>query len=256
MSELAGRTALITGGAQGIGRASALLLAEAGATVVVADVDVQHGEETAREIIERGGGAVFQATDVRSLAQVQAAVDLAIDTYGRLDVLVNNAARGFRGVADEIDEDAWIETLDNNLSSVWRGIKCAAPHMRLQGSGSIINMSSVLASTGFHAYAAYSAAKGGINALTQQVALDFAPAGIRVNAIAPGTIMTPLNQKIFDQAADPQALIDQWNAAHPLGRFGQAGEVAEAVLFLASDRSSFITGSILRVDGGLLIRGD
>src|SRR5690606_36744937 len=141
----------------------------------------------------------------------------------------------------------WAEAIDNNLTGVWRGMKCAAPHMRRQGGGSIINMSSVLAFTGFHAYAAYSAAKGGVNALTQQAALDLAPCGVRVTAIAPGTIRTPLNQKIFDASDDPQALIDQCNAAHPIGRFGQPEEVAEAVLFLACERSSFMTGEILRI---------
>ncbi len=256
MSELSGKVALVTGAAQGIGRASAERLAAAGAAVLLSDVDVENGEAAAEAIAAAGGQSYFQRTDVRSLADVQAAVDRAVSAFGRLDILVNNAARGYRGVVDEIEEGDWTEALNNNLTSVWRGIRCAAPQMRRQGSGSIINMSSVLASTGFHAYAAYSAAKGGVNALTQQAALDLAPAGIRVNAIAPGTIMTPLNQKIFDAAEDPQALIDQWNAAHPLGRFGQSHEVADAVVFLAGERATFITGTILRVDGGLLIRGD
>ena len=255
MGDLDGRVALVTGGAQGIGRASALLLAEAGAAVVIADVDDAAGEAAADEISGSGGRAVFVHTDVRRLADLETATQAAL-ALGSIDVLVNNAARGYRGVVDEIDEAAWNEALDNNLTSVWRGIRCAAPHMRRQGRGSIVNLTSVLAFTGFHAYAAYAAAKGGINALTQQAALDLASAGIRVNAIAPGTIMTPLNQKIFDDAEDPHAIIDRWNAAHPLGRFGQPEEVAEAVLFLASERSSFITGTILRVDGGLLIKGE
>jgi NAD(P)-dependent dehydrogenase (short-subunit alcohol dehydrogenase family) len=125
------------------------------------------------------------------------ATESTVRAFGRIDILVNNAARAKLGVVDEIDEDSRNETIVNNLTSVWRGFKCAAPHMRRQRRGSIINLSSVLASTRFHGYAAYSAAKGGINSLTQQAALDLAPAGIRVNAIAPGTIMTPLNQKIL-----------------------------------------------------------
>jgi NAD(P)-dependent dehydrogenase (short-subunit alcohol dehydrogenase family) len=255
MGDLDGRVALVTGGAMGIGRASALTLAGAGAKVVVADVSEKAGGDVVDEIVAAGGVAMFVRTDVRSLAEVEAAAEVAL-ALGSIDVLVNNAARGYRGVVDEIDEAAWNEAIDNNLTSVWRGIRCVAPQMRRQGRGSIVNLTSVLAFTGFHAYAAYAAAKGGINALTQQAALDLAPTGIRVNAIAPGTIMTPLNQKIFDDAEDPQAIIERWNAAHPLGRFGQPEEVAEAVLFLASDRSSFVTGTILRVDGGLLIKGE
>jgi NAD(P)-dependent dehydrogenase (short-subunit alcohol dehydrogenase family) len=117
-------------------------------------------------------------------------------------------------------------------------------------------MSSVQSLTGFSGWAAYAAAKGGINALTQQAALDLAPHRIRVNAVAPGTIMTPLNEKVFREHPDPDALIRTWNAAHPIGRFGQPEEVAEAVLFLVSERASFITGTILRVDGGLMIKGE
>ncbi len=222
----------------------------------MADVDESGGHEAVSEIEAAGGRAIFVRTDVKQLSDVENATQRTLAAFDRLDILVNNAARGFRGAVDAIEELDWNDAIDTNLTSVWRGIKCAVPHMRRQGGGSIINMSSVLAFTAFHDYAAYSAAKGGITALTQQAALDLAPAGIRVNAIAPGTIMTPLNQKIFEASDDPQALIDRWNAAHPLGRFGQPNEVAEAVLFLAGDRSSFITGSILRVDGGLLIRGE
>src|SRR5262249_22965740 len=120
----------------------------------------------------------------------------------------------------------------------------------------IVNMSSVQGLTGFHGWAAYAAAKGGINALTHQAALDLAPHGIRVNAIAPGTIMTPMNERIFREAEDPQALIERWNSMHPIGRFGQPQEVAELIVFLASDRSSFVTGEVIRIDGGLMIKGD
>ena len=146
--------------------------------------------------------------------------------------------------------------LSTNLTSVWRGMRVCVPEMKKRGGGAIVNMSSVQALTGFSGWAAYAAAKGGINALTQQSAVDLAPHKIRVNAVAPGTIMTPLNEKIFREHPDPEALIRTWNEAHPLGRFGQPEEVAEAVLFLASDRASFITGTIMRVDGGLLVRGE
>jgi NAD(P)-dependent dehydrogenase (short-subunit alcohol dehydrogenase family) len=256
MMDLANRSAIVTGAGMGIGRASAIALARAGAAVTVADIDVAAGTETAAAITAGGGRAIFVATDVCSLAAVEAATEKTIEAFGRIDILVNNAARAIGGVVDEIDEASWNEVISTNLTSVWRGIRCVVPHMRKQGGGSIVNMSSVQSLRGFHGWAAYAAAKGGINALTQQAAVDLAPAKIRVNAVAPGTIMTPLNEKVFRAAADPQELIARWNAAHPIGRFGEAEEVAEAVLFLASDRASFITGEILRVDGGLAIKGD
>jgi len=256
MPDLDNRVAIVTGAGMGIGRASALALARAGAAVVIADIDEGAGEKTRAEVEAAGGKALFVATDVTSFADAEAATAATIAAFGRVDILVNNAARAIGGVVDQIDEAGWNTVISTNLTSVWRFMKCVVPHMRRQGGGSIVNMSSVQSLRGFHGWAAYAAAKGGINALTQQAAVDLAPAKIRVNAIAPGTIMTPLNEKVFREAADPEELIDRWNAAHPLGRFGEAEEVAETVLFLASDRSSFITGEIIRVDGGLAIKGD
>jgi NAD(P)-dependent dehydrogenase (short-subunit alcohol dehydrogenase family) len=256
MPELASRAAIVTGAAMGIGRASALKLAHAGAAVTVADIDAAQGEKTTNEIKQAGGRAIFVRTDVRSFIDAEQATRATIEAWGRVDILVNNAAQAIGGAVDEIDEETWNLVISNNLTSVWRFMRCVVPHMRRQGGGAIINMSSVQSLRGFRGWAAYAAAKGGINALTQQAAVDLAPAKIRVNAVAPGTIMTPLNEKVFREAADPQALIDRWNAAHPIGRFGEAHEVADAVLFLAGDRASFITGEILRVDGGLVVKGD
>jgi NAD(P)-dependent dehydrogenase (short-subunit alcohol dehydrogenase family) len=159
-------------------------------------------------------------------------------------------------VVDETDEATWDRAISINLTSVWRGMKVCVPVMRRQKKGAVINISSVQAFAGFQGWAAYAAAKGGINALTQQAAVDLAPHGIRVNAVAPGTIMTPLNETVFKEHPNPDELIATWNRAHPIGRFGQPEEVAEAVTFLASDRASFITGEILRVDGGLIVRGE
>ncbi len=256
MAELDGRVALVTGAGMGIGAASALVLARAGARVLVAEIDEAAGQATAARIVAAGGVARFVATDVRAFADAERATAAAVSAWGRLDILVNNAARGIQGVVDAIDEAEWDAVISTNLTSVWRFMRCAVPQMRAQGGGAIVNISSVQAQRGFHGWAAYAAAKGGIDALTRQAAVDLAADGIRVNAIAPGTIMTPLNEKVFREAADPQALIERWNAAHPLGRFGQPEEVAEAVLFLASGRSSFVTGDVLRVDGGLTIKGD
>jgi NAD(P)-dependent dehydrogenase (short-subunit alcohol dehydrogenase family) len=142
-----------------------------------------------------------------------------------------------------------------NLTGVWRGMKYAIPEMIRAGGGAIVNVSSVQSLLGFPGWAGYAASKGGINALTQNAAVEYAPQKIRINAIAPGTIMTPLNERIFATIDNPQELIDTWNRSHALGRFGQPEEVAELVVFLASDESSFITGEIVRVDGGMVIKG-
>ena len=254
--DLQGRVAIVTGAAMGIGKACAVALARAGASIVLADIDATAGEAAAEEVAASGGATTFVATDVTRMADMEAMAAAAVEQFGGIDILVNNAARAISGKIDEIDEDSWTTVLSTNLTSVWRGMRVCVPEMKKRGGGAVVNMSSVQALTGFSGWAAYAAAKGGINALTQQSAIDLAPHNIRVNAVAPGTIMTPLNEKIFREHPDPEALIRTWNAAHPLGRFGQPEEVAETVLFLASDRASFITGTIMRVDGGLLVRGE
>jgi NAD(P)-dependent dehydrogenase (short-subunit alcohol dehydrogenase family) len=254
--EFAGRVAIVTGAAMGIGKACAEGFARAGASVVIADIDAAAGAETLDAIRSSGGNASFVAIDVASMSDMERMARHAIETFGGIDVLVNNAARAIGGRVDQIDEASWSEVITTNLSSVWRGMRVCVPEMIKRGGGSIVNMSSVQALAGFKGWAAYAAAKGGINALTQQTAIDLAPFKIRVNAVAPGTIMTPLNQRLFDTMEDPQTLIDTWNKAHPLGRFGEASEVADAVVFLAGDRATFITGEILRVDGGLAVRGE
>jgi NAD(P)-dependent dehydrogenase (short-subunit alcohol dehydrogenase family) len=251
--EFDGRVAVITGAAMGIGKACAEAFAKGGANVVVADIDRKIGMVTAAAINAAGGGkAIFVATDVAVMADMEAMAAAAIETFGGIDILVNNAARAIGGRVDQIDEATWDAVMNVNLTGVWRGMRVCLPDMLKRGRGAIVNMSSVQALAGFKGWAAYAAAKGGINALTQQAAVELAPLGIRVNAIAPGTIMTPLNQRIFDTIDDPQKLIETWNNAHPIGRFGEAHEVT----FLASDRASFITGEILRVDGGLVVRGE
>lgn len=255
-ADLEGRVAIITGAAMGIGRACAEIMAARGAKTVLADIDEEAGQEAADAILAAGGTALFVETDVTSMSAMEALAETTVDRFGTIDILVNNAARAIGGVVDEIDEARWNLVMSTNLTSVWRGMRVCLPAMRAQEKGSIINMSSAQALAGFKGWAAYAAAKGGINALTQQTAVDLAPHNIRVNAIAPGTIMTPLNEKVFKEHPDPETLIQTWNKAHPLGRFGEPGEVAELAAFLASDRASFITGEIIRVDGGLIIRGE
>ena len=246
------KVAIVTGGAMGIGKACAQIFLQGGARVVIADVNLEEGERTAKEL---GENSLFVKTDVCSLSAMQNMADAAIAAFGKIDILVNNAAIAVQGVVDQIDEDIWAKVINTNLSGFWRGMKVCVPEMRKQNSGVIVNISSVQGLCAFEGWSAYATAKGGINALTIQASLDLAPVGIRVNAVAPGTIMTPLNEKIFKEHEDPKTLIETWNRAHPLGRFGQPNEVAETVAFLASERASFITGEIIRVDGGLVIRG-
>jgi NAD(P)-dependent dehydrogenase (short-subunit alcohol dehydrogenase family) len=254
MGRVAGKTAVVTGGAAGIGRACALALAREGARVTVADVDEAGGADTVDAIRSLGGEAFFHRADVGVTADVRELVRQASARWGRLDVMVNNAGVGISGSVTEISEDDWERVLSVNLSGVWRGMRFAIPEMLKAGGGSVINTSSVQSMVGFRGWAGYAASKGGINSLTRQAAVDYADQGIRVNAVLPGTIRTPMNERIMAAAPDPAQVEQGWLAMHPVGRLGQAGEVAALVLFLASDESSFITGELIRVDGGLVVR--
>ena len=256
MGKLEGKVALVTGAAMGIGRSTAVLLAKEGARVVLADIDEQNAKESSRQIEEAGGQAYFVRTDVSKSEDVEAAVNAAVETFGGIDVLHNNAAVALGETVVDTTDELWNRVLDVNLGGIYRGCKYAIPHMIQNGGGSIINSSSVQALRGFAGWAAYAASKGGIISLTQQVALEYAKHNIRVNSIAPGTIMTPMNEKLFEEAEDPESLTETWNRMHPIGRFGQPEEVAEAILFLASDASSFVTGHCLVVDGGLCVKAE
>jgi NAD(P)-dependent dehydrogenase (short-subunit alcohol dehydrogenase family) len=254
MGRVEGKVAVVTGAASGIGRATALALATEGARVGIADVDEAGGEAVAARIREAGGEAFYRRTDVRSLAAVEAVLAEAADRHGRLDVLVNDAAVSVPGSAGEMAEEDWARVIDVNLSGVWRGMRAAIPRMLAQGGGSIVNLSSVQAHVGFLGWAGYAASKGGIDALTRQAAVEYAPRGIRVNAIVPGTIRTEMNERIMRESPDPDAVMAGWLAMHPMGRIGEPEEVAAAIVFLASDDASFITGELLRVDGGLVVK--
>ena len=254
MGRVEGKVAVVTGAASGIGRATAGLLAAEGARVGIADLDEAGGRAVAAAIRDAGGDAFFRRTDVRSLADLEAVLDEAAGRHGRLDVLVNNAAVAIPGSAGEMAEDDWARTLDVNLTGVWRGMRAAIPRMLAQGGGSIVNLSSVQGHVGFVGWAAYAAAKGGVDALTRQAAVEYAAGGIRVNAVVPGTIATEMNEKIMRESADGDAVLAGWLAMHPIGRIGQPAEVAAAIVFLASDDASFITGESLRVDGGLVVQ--
>jgi NAD(P)-dependent dehydrogenase (short-subunit alcohol dehydrogenase family) len=254
MGRVEGRVALVTGGASGIGRAAARALAAEGARVGIGDVDEQGGERAAEEIRAAGGDAFFRRTDVRSSADVEAFVRQAVERHGSLDVMFNNAGVAIPGSAGEMSEEDFQRVIDINLTGVWRGMRFAIPEMLKTGGGSIINSSSVQAAVGFVGWAGYAASKGGIDSLTKQTAVEYAARGIRINAIIPGTILTEMNEKVMRDSGNPDAVMAGWTSMHPIGRVGYPEEVAAAVVFLASDESSFVTGELLRVDGGMVVK--
>ena len=254
MGRVDGKVALVTGAASGIGRAAAKALAGEGALVGLGDVDAAGGEGAAEEIRGAGGQAFFRTTDVRSSPDVEAFVREAVERHGRLDVMFNNAGIAVPGPAGEMSEEDFERVIDVNLVGVWRGMRFAIPAMLETGGGSIINTSSVQAHVGFVGWAGYAASKGGIDALTRQAAVEYAPRGIRVNAVVPGTILTEMNERIMQESGDPDAQMSAWVSMHPIGRIGMPEEVATAVVYLISDESSFVTGELLRVDGGLIVK--
>jgi NAD(P)-dependent dehydrogenase (short-subunit alcohol dehydrogenase family) len=256
MDRLARKVAIVTGSAMGIGRATAMTMAAEGAAVLVADRDIEHGQRVVAEIKSQGGTAEFQPTDVGISGDVEQMVAAAVDRWGRLDILVNNVGVAIAGTVVDISEADWNRVLNLNLTSVWRGMKYAVPHMLKGGGGSIVSLSSVQSLVGLRNGSGYAASKGGINSLTQPAAMEYAPQGIRINAIAPGAIWTAMNEEIFKNAADPQKLMREINGAHPVGRAGRPEEVAWLAVYLASDEAAFVTGQIFVIDGGRVMRGD
>ena len=246
---LKGKVALVTGGASGIGRATALVFAREGAKVVVADLVAEGGEDTARLIKETGADAFFVKCDVSKAVDVEAMVKKAVDTYGRVDCAFNNAGVGVMKSTVECKEEEWDRVLSVNLKGVWLCMKYEIIQMLKQGSGAIVNTSSIFGLIGTQGYAPYTASKHGVVGLTKVAALDCAQAGIRVNAVCPGSVLTPMFEPIL---ADPQ-LKDAVQKMHPLGRFAKPEEIAEAVLWLCSDTASFVTGVAFPVDGGVVV---
>jgi NAD(P)-dependent dehydrogenase (short-subunit alcohol dehydrogenase family) len=244
---VADKVAIVTGGASGIGMKTAQLLAQEGASVVVADIDQTKGQEVAAAIESAGGLACFVRTDVSDPSQVNDLIDKAVDRYGRLDVMHNNA---FWAVLDnpavETSDAEWDRTLAVSLTGAFYGCRAARPAMLANGGGVIINMSSVAGVKTSPRTAAYAAAKGGILSLTRSIALDYGRAGIRANAIAPGTIETPATTAVLSDDARRQYLTEKIL----MGRLGQPEDIAAAVLYLASEESAFMTGQVLTIDGG------
>jgi cyclopentanol dehydrogenase len=247
MGRLAGKVALISGAARGQGEAEARLFAQEGASVVLGDIRTELGEQVAAEITAAGGAALFTPLDVSSEPDWARAVELAEHTYGKLDILVNNAAIiGVEGIMDTSIEH-WNRVLAVNQTGTFLGMRAAIPAMRRAGGGSIVNISSVLATMGSGNSAAYTATKGAVSALTRTVSVELATEGIRVNAVHPGGVETPMAVECLgDDAELRRALV----ATHPMGRIGEPGEIATGVLFLASDEASFVTGTSLVIDGG------
>ncbi len=251
MGEFDGKVALVTGAASGIGRASARLFAEAGAKVVVADIDRSGADETAALIAAAGGEALAVTVDVADGASVKAMVDAALERFGRLDIAHNNA--GIMGAgADIIDMDdaVWQRGIDVMLTGVFLCMKHEIPHMIEQGGGVVVNTSSGAGLIGFPGQANYVAAKHGVIGLTKSAALEYIGRGVRVNAICPGTARSRMVDEWMDGSAEAEAEVA---ALHPIGRIAEPEEIARAALWLASDAASFVVGTALPVDGGYTV---
>lgn len=245
--KLSEKTAIVTGGGSGIGRAAALRFAKEGAKVVVADIDSIDGEETANYIREHEGSSIFVKTDVADPEQIKRLIETTTGTFGGLHIMFNNAGVGNSEVRSvDLSVEEWDRVVDINLKGVFLGIKYAVPALIKSGGGSIINTSSLLGLKGQKFVSAYNASKAGVVVLTQNAALEYGKYNIRVNAIAPGVIDT----KIIDNWKQNERKWPIISRANALGRIGTPEEVANAVLFLASDEASFITGATLSVDGG------
>jgi NAD(P)-dependent dehydrogenase (short-subunit alcohol dehydrogenase family) len=243
-----GKVALITGGSSGIGRAAALLFGREGAKVMVADYNAEGGERTTKSIREAGGVAAFHAADVSNPSEVEALIAKVVETYGRIDCAFNNAGiEGQMSNTAECSIENWNRVIAIDLTSVFLCMKFELAQMIKSGAGSIVNTASVAGILGLANAPAYVAAKHGVAGLTKTAALEFAQKGIRVNAVCPGFIRTPMVERVLDRGVFSE---EQIFAAEPMHRMGKPEEIAETVLWLCSDASSFVTGLPMPVDGG------
>ena len=247
---LESKTVVITGAASGIGRETATRCAEEGASVVVTDVDAAGGEETVAAIEDAGGEAEFRRLDVTDSDQVHDVVDTVAAEYG-IDVMVNNAGTGHPGGSlEEIDEAVRDFVVDININGVWNGCSAALPHMKDQGHGSIVNVGSLASILGLPKQAAYSTTKAAVLNMTRTVAAEAGPYGVRANAVCPGFTETQMLDDYLETQGDPEQAREAMAEQYPLKRLGEPDEIADAILFLASEESSFVTGHGLVVDGG------
>jgi len=250
LGRLDDKVAIITGASSGMGRATAVLFAKEGAKVVVADIVVEAGEETVGIVKQAGGEAIFVMTDVSKAEDVKKMIKVALDTYGRLDILINCAGIAGKEVSTvDCPEEVFNKVIATNLNGVWLGMKYAIPEMLKTGGGSIINFASIAALEAYVGIPAYSASKGAVISLSRAAAIEYSRKNVRVNCVAPGHIATPM----LLGAWSPEAL-KRFAEISPQGRLGKPEEVAQVVLFLASDESSHITGQTVVIDGGVTAR--
>ncbi len=250
--KLKDKTAIITGGGTGIGKATARLFAQEGANIVITGRTENSLNDTSLELGNEGLEISCLAGDVSNETDCKKAVDFTVSKFGRIDILFNNAGVCYKSNTHETDTVMWDETFDINVKGVYLMSKHTLPHMIKDGGGSIVNNSSILGLKASPAgFAAYSASKGAVNQLTRSMALEYADKGIRVNAVCPGTIYTPMMDVLFDEWGEREIGEKRYISVHPIGRLAQPEEIAHAVLFLCDDNIKFITGAMLSVDGGM-----
>lgn len=247
-----GKVVAVTGGALGIGRAICMVLAQRGASVAILDRDESAGRQTCIEIERGGGQAIFHAVNVADYIQVKTAIEATHAAFGSVHSLVVSAGIQRYGTAISTDDAQWDEVISVNLKGAWNAARAALPFIKESGGGTIVNVSSVQALASQQNVLAYTVSKHGLLGLTRSMAMDFAHDNIRVNAVCPGTVDTPMLKAAAALDPDPQSVYDACKAMHPIGRIGRPEEIAEVVAFLAHESSSFVTGAVWTVDGGLL----